>query len=296
MRTILEILVINILISSSVYSQFDFKTTELELSKYNDYLVNADKYEHRSEANQIFLKLFLNTLQQPNSFDFPFDSLKWISKIIPQDSSFRIFSWQLMKDRSNFNYYGIFQSKDRLFVLTDNNSTGSDMDFEEFNQNNWLGQIYYNIYQYTLKDKNQYLLFGYKLTSDGMKLKFAEPLSINESSLTFGKQIFEDTINKGLFKNRIVLMTSIESNSTLKFDSEISKLIFDHTIKFTDSRSGQPRTMIISDGSYHGFELKGEKWYFISNVFPEKFDAPPITETVKDKTNVKTDFNKKPKK
>src|SRR6185312_15546753 len=51
--------------------------------------------EDRFTADSQFTKTFVRALQIKNSFYYPFDSLVTIAKVVPKDSTFKIFTWQL---------------------------------------------------------------------------------------------------------------------------------------------------------------------------------------------------------
>jgi hypothetical protein len=268
--------VIFIFLANALFSQTDFHKSETELARYNDWFVNSDKYEHRKYALTEFNNQFLQILSAEGSFDYPFDSLKWISKLMPADSSFRIFTWQLMRSQTEFDYFGVVQTRENLYFLKDNQWQNTDTEYEEFTPANWYGQIYYNIHQYTSDNKTEYLLFGLKILKNKEKIKTVEALDIQSGLLKLGKGIFEDTLNKKMFKNRVVLRTSFESNSRLVYDPELSMIILDHTIMVPSSRETNARQLIIADGSYHGYKIIGDKWMFVNNVFPEKYEEPPM--------------------
>lgn len=265
-----------LLISYHFFGQTDFQKIETELARYNDWFVNADKIDHREYALEKFNDIFLSALSSKNSFNYPFDSLKWISKQVPADSSFRIFSWQLMKSKTEFEYFGVIQTKESLFVLKDNKWQNYDIEYEVFTPSNWYGQIYFNLHQTFVNNKPEYLVFGLKILPDNIKIKTVESLYFENGIPKFGRGIFEDTLNKKLFKNRVVLITSIESNSRLVFDNELDMIIFDHTIVIPSSYEPDAKKLIVADGTYHGYQLKNDKWKFIDNVFPQKYDKPPM--------------------
>lgn len=265
-----------LLFSNFIFGQTDFQKIETELARYNDWFVNSDKLDHRKYALDKFNEIFLTTLSAKNSFNYPFDSLKWISKQVPADSTFRIFSWQLMKSNNEFEYFGVIQTKENLFVLKDNKWQNYDIDYEVFTPSNWYGQIYFNLHQVLVNDKPEYLVFGLKILPDKIKIKTLESLYFENGNPKFGKGIFEDTLNKKLFKNRVVLLTSLESNSRLVFDNELDMIIFDHTIVIPSSYDPNAKKLIVADGTYHGYKLKNDKWHFIDNVFPQKYDKPPM--------------------
>jgi hypothetical protein len=272
-----------LLFSNFVFSQTDFQKSETELARYNDWFVNSDKLDHRKFALEKFNELFLTTLSSKNSFDFPFDSLKWISKQMPADSSFRLFSWQLMKSKTEFEYFGLIQTKENLFILKDNKWKSYNIEYEIFTPSNWYGQIYYNLHQIAINDKPEYLVFGLKILPNDIKIKTVESLYFDNGLPRFGKGIFEDTLNKKMLKNRVVLLTSLESNSRLMIDNELDMIIFDHTIVIPSSYEPNAKQLIVADGTYHGYKLKNNIWKFIDNVFPQKYDKPPMLDQEKSK-------------
>ncbi|MBK7094085.1 MAG: hypothetical protein IPH57_03110 [Saprospiraceae bacterium] len=285
--------VIYIFLANALFGQSDFHKSETELARYNDWFVNSDKFEHRKYALTEFNSQFLQILSAEGSFDYPFDSLKWISKLMPPDSSIRIFTWQLMRSQTEFDYFGVVQTRKNLYFLQDNKWQNTDTEYEEFTPANWYGQIYYNIHQYTSGNKTEYLLFGLKILKNREKIKTVEALDIQSGMLKLGKGIFEDTLNQRMFKNRVVLRTSFESNSRLSYDPELSMIIFDHTIIVPSSREVSAKPLIVADGSYHGYKLKDDKWMFVNNVFPEKFEAPPMLNPETETKKVKGEKRKK---
>jgi hypothetical protein len=78
--------------------------TQLEegMRNYANDIVNATEMVDRFRADSFFTRSLVKALQVPYSFSYPFDSLRTISSVYAPDSSFRIFTWQVMKD---FTYY-----------------------------------------------------------------------------------------------------------------------------------------------------------------------------------------------
>jgi len=258
-------------------AQNRFDIANKKLGQYNDYFVNADVAAHRIYAHDKFKNLFEKTLKKDSSYYYPFDSLKWISKLIPSDSSFRIFSWQLNISEGENEYYGYIQKRDgSLHKLTDNKEWFSDLEYEVFTPEDWYGQLYYNLYQYKNKDHNEYILFGYKQLNKYDKIKIAAPVYFENGEIYFGKEIFEDTLREGGLKNRIVLQTINTAASKLNYDENMGIIIYDHTILIPLKRPQNIAPPLVPDGSYHGYKWDGTKWKFIDKVFNRKFDEKSI--------------------
>ncbi len=90
---------------------------EKKLARMGEEILKHDSLAYKKELNQTFMTLLRQTLLRPESFDYPFDSLKTVSIIRPQDNSFRIFTWTLVdKDtlvnsKENYTYYGMIQRR-----------------------------------------------------------------------------------------------------------------------------------------------------------------------------------------
>ena len=87
--------VILLLISQNIFAQ---KVSTKVLNEYEDTLSSIahtmmfNKNEKiREEANNGFTTELLEILQYPNSYNYPFDSLKTISILQPEDKKFKLF-------------------------------------------------------------------------------------------------------------------------------------------------------------------------------------------------------------
>lgn len=78
---------------------------EKALAKMAHTILNSDSTDHKFELNKKFIVRLTKLLQKPESYDYPFDSLKTISRLTPEDKSFRIFTWYIV-DRPANTYYG----------------------------------------------------------------------------------------------------------------------------------------------------------------------------------------------
>ncbi len=92
---------------------------EIELAKMAHDILNHPDTDHKIEVNKRFITKLTEVLKRPESFDYPFDSLKTISILQPEDKSFRIFTWYFidLPDPDAFYaenahyYFGLIQRK-----------------------------------------------------------------------------------------------------------------------------------------------------------------------------------------
>ncbi|MEO6187687.1 MAG: hypothetical protein ABIO82_06875, partial [Ginsengibacter sp.] len=87
-------------------------------------IVQGRTSSDRFSADSQFTKIFVRALKIKNSFSYPFDSLTTISKLTPGDSSFKIFTWQMVVNESVTRQHGAIQMRTpdgslKLFPLID---------------------------------------------------------------------------------------------------------------------------------------------------------------------------------
>lgn len=80
------------------------KQVEKELSKLAHTVLNDDSTDLKIEVNKQFITRLTQLLKRPESYNYPFDSLKTVSRLKPEDDAFRIFTWYFV-DREAGAYY-----------------------------------------------------------------------------------------------------------------------------------------------------------------------------------------------
>lgn len=112
----------------------------------------------KDSLNRLFVQRMMTILKREDSYNYPFDSLKTVSRLFPEDQSFRIFTWGLTDfDREgtyrNTFYYGIVQriydvpgSPKKIVVipLTDRLVKSNDIETLVLTHQDWLGALYYH--------------------------------------------------------------------------------------------------------------------------------------------------------
>ena len=79
---------------------------ERELNDWAQEILYHDSLEHKLAQNKRFASTLFKTLQRPESYRYPFDSLKTISILRAEDNSFRIFTWQIVDIKQPGTRYG----------------------------------------------------------------------------------------------------------------------------------------------------------------------------------------------
>ncbi|MEO0471990.1 MAG: hypothetical protein AAF206_20350, partial [Bacteroidota bacterium] len=84
-------------------AQQSLPAVEAKLQALAQDILFHDSLTVKREKNREFAKILFETLKRPESFTYPFDSLKSISILEPADKSFRLFTWYIVD--KNFNEY-----------------------------------------------------------------------------------------------------------------------------------------------------------------------------------------------
>jgi hypothetical protein len=137
-------------------------------------LYSSKTDEEKRILNQELLVEVENAINQPNSFDFPFDSIKKDIHILDSDDGkFRIFNWDLPKEDGTFEYYGFIQSKHtatiqkkkttviQIYPLIDRSNEIRNPDNHIGDNKKWFGMWYYKIITKKTKSKTYYTLLGW---------------------------------------------------------------------------------------------------------------------------------------
>ena len=101
-----------------------FKLREDSLKRFGYEIVRGKDAAVRFRSDSNFTRILVRALIQDKSFQFPFDSLKTISKVYSPDSSFRIFTWQVVRDDDYCRHKGCIQlrnatGKEKFIPLRD---------------------------------------------------------------------------------------------------------------------------------------------------------------------------------
>lgn len=301
---LLPLLITSLLLSTVSYSQAisaaDKKklvAKEDTLKLYAEKLVTDSLTAGRMIADSNFTRTLVRALQIKNSFYYPFDSVQGISRLYAPDSSFRIFTWNVLYDDFYSRQKGAIQmrTKDGALKLV------PLRDVSEFTQNamdsvrgkgNWIGAIYYNIIKTEHKGKNYYTLFGIDYNTIRSTKKWIEVLTFNEKNEPmFGGPLFsyeQDSIKKAP-QNRFGLEYKKDARVLANFIEEVNMILVDHLISESDEPDN--KWTMVPDGDNEGFKWENGKWVHVDKAFDFKIDMkgvdpylgkPPVGEPILD--------------
>ena len=285
----------------SVFSQ-QIKTEDFKILKekedsmqlYAMKLIQGINATDRFTADSIFTKMFVRSLKIKNSFYYPYDSLYTISKLYAPDSSFRIYTWQLIINEDIVRQHGAIQMKTddgslKLIPLIDKSDNIQKIMDTIGNNFAWVGAVYYNIVLNSFENKKYYTLLGYDEYNIRCTRKFIEVMHFENGVPIFGGNFFNFNKDSLMPKNpaRYVYEFKKEAGPRLRFDDEMNMIIMEHLI--SESNEPKKKWTLIGDGDYEGFKWEKGKWKYIAKVFNEvtpEGKAPTPTPIRDDKGNL----------
>lgn len=107
------------LISSPILAQRPLAQIEDTLQHLAADILYHQSFEHKLAQHRRFNSLLQETLRRPDSYTYPFDSLKTISILPSEDDAFRVFTWQVVDVKNPGTqwgeqvhyYFGVIQRK-----------------------------------------------------------------------------------------------------------------------------------------------------------------------------------------
>jgi len=290
---ILALILLSNLLNAQKISQRDFKDLkkkEDSLKIFSDKMINAPEAPERFRADSNFVRGLVRALKVSNSFFYPFDSLRTISRLYSPDSSFRIFTWQLKKDEYVYLQKGAIQMNTpsgdlKLFPLFDYSMyTRKPLDSVR-TRDNWIGAIYYKMIMKENNGKKYYTLLGFDDFAVSSNKKWMEILTFNSrSEPVFGAPVisFKDDTAKKPVQTRFNIEYKKEANTLFNYDPELDMIVFDHLISETDEP--EKKNTYIPDGSYEGFKWTNGQWVHVDKLFDYKLQDGqfPVDDKLRD--------------
>lgn len=252
-------------------------------------IVQGRSAADRFTADSLFTRVLVRALKTPYSFYFPFDSIINVSKLYAPDSSFRIYTWQLVINENTVRQHGAIQmrTKDgsfKRFALIDKSDVTTNMADTIGNNEGWMGAVYYKIIQKQLNGRNIYTLFGFDENNIRSDKKIMDVLEFVNGEPIFGNKLFvmENGSNYPKNASRFIMEFKKEASPRLTFDPDYDAVIFDEL--FSETGDIKKKYTLVPDGEYEGFKWTNGKWVHSKNIFggapPQKYIIPkPIRDT-----------------
>ena len=283
-------------ISLAGFAQNELRPADRErLAVYEDTLVGLGTIvltdtvaENRFAATRKLITTLVKALETPHSFRYKFPALETVSIQYPQDSSFRLFTWQLYVDKSDYRYYGAIQRPGETLDLIALSDRSADMRARELKTatltpDNWYGFLCYKIRQFDTPTGRKYLLFGFDGFEFFDKRKLVDVLQFDAAGrASFGAPVFVREDPDAAVPHRLLFEYNAEASIRLNYDEHLDVLIHSHLIPMGNRHTGFPSN--VPDGSFVGYEHGADgRWHERSKMFTTTVkDAPRDTPILDD--------------
>ena len=271
------VLGILLLIFTNTKAQLSDSKNRKQLMSFQDTLkdlsfkmVNDTLEPERYNAGYKFIKTLISALKVPNSFNFPFDSLKAISIQASADKRFRIFSWHVMNSNGTYRYYGTVQmnnpdGKLKMFPLVDYTASFKNAADSVTSNDKWYGAQYYRIIQVLNNVRTPYyILLGWKGNNVKSTKKVIDVLHFKDGKAYFGMPVFDGDKDYPTRK-RAIFEYDRRASMVLNYDPKLSTIVFDHLAPPDDKLKGKFE-LYGPDFSYDGYRLTNGRWKLVEDI------------------------------
>jgi hypothetical protein len=265
------------------------RAKEDSIKEFSVKLIQGINPADRFVADSIFTRRLVKALVIKNSFYYPFDSLKTISILYAPDSTFRIFTWQMMINENVVRQHGAIQMRTydgslKLFPLIDKSEITTNTLDTIGNNFGWIGAIYYKIIQKRSGNQNYYTLLGYDENNIRSTKKMIEVLTFQNDEPVFGGRYFsyEDDKDFKTSTSRYIMEFKKDAGPRLTYDADMDLIVVEHTI--SESNEPNKKWTYIGDGDYEGFRWKNGKWVHVDKIFNQvtPLGKEPVPDPIRD--------------
>ncbi len=268
----ISIVLLIIAVQTCIYAQeegnyLEIVKAESRIAVLFNQLYDFGDLMNKDQLYEVIDTMFQNALEQPGSFDYGWQKLDKIGKLISDDGKVKVFSWLYMKTRDEYHYTCYIQvdkgkGKSEIFKLKQ--GTSSRIKTENYSQtlDDWHGKIYYQLVTTTYKRKTFYTLLGADFNNTISTVKTAEVFAIQR-----GKPVFrgDQFMIGGTVKKRLVFEYSAEVAMSLRYNPSLDLIVFDHLAPLHPLYHGNFQ-FYGPDGSYDGLLFIEGIWIFEADV------------------------------
>jgi len=218
-------------------------TLENRIYELFQFMSDASGDEDKELINHDIVTSFEEALKIPASFNYPFDSLKYMGKILSSDQRLRIYTWNIPYHNGTHQYIGYLQyvpektDKTEIYRLTDKSEEITNSSEAILDNNHWYGALYYDVILSKDKGNKYYTLLGFDFNDIFSSKKVIDILYFNDDNKpVFGKPVFEQG---GKLVTRIIFEFSARVSMTLKYHKEKEIIVYDHLSPSRPSLTGK---------------------------------------------------------
>ncbi len=230
-----------------------------------DSMFNAFIPDSRPMYSERFARQLVRALKIPNSYWYPFDTLKkMVNMVYADDNAFRIFNWEIEPTLTTKRYYGAIQLAQPELKLVGLNDYSAQLEagLEDsvLPASRWFGALYYRVISHEVAGKKVYTLFGLNSGSIISNKKVLDALTFTPAGVTFGAPIFgvgSQNFARQPVK-RFVMEYKKDVTASMNWDPEQNMIVFDRLASVSNDPSR--KYTYVPTGQYDGFAWSDGMW------------------------------------
>jgi len=295
--------------SLSSQNEFDFRFWRDSLQRLREEVMFVSDETERMALNEEFMNLLEYVLQQKNSFQYKWDSVRNFSVVASSDGEFKLFTWYIVKNDYSCENFGFIQKKNSnrmknvIFPLYDKRKVIDYPQSYVGDINRWYGAVYYKIIPLQFnKGKIYYTLLGWNGNDRFTNQKIIEVLSFKdntEQTPVFGAYVFKKYSQSRVA--RVIIEYAKESSLSLKWERQsytystgkkdkktrkiiyetvaTDMIIFDKLFPEDESMAAIPAFLLPESSMSQGFIVSDGKWLYIPKVNGHNADSKTYPKT-----------------
>lgn len=270
-KALAKILWVGILLT---YPHFSWSQSEMSPQQCEETILQINDIPLRqdtSDAAKINTALFiqetlLEALQNPESWDYPFDALKYSTIPIASHpkADIRIFTYNVILNNGVFHQYGVIQRKKKkeflTYALVDTAQKLPERHFESgLGLEQWIGCIYYQLQPFKFGKKQTYMLFGFDGHNKDSNRSILDVLYFEDDEPLFGYELFRSSEEDPTPEPREIFEYHKSVKLTLRYQEEGDHIVIEDLVPSSPQFKGNPYYYIPS-GDYHAYFQEGKTW------------------------------------
>lgn len=241
---------------------------EEELKLYADHFLNLSSTDaEKDSCNRLFIEQLSVILQESQSLNYSFESIKNLSVRTSPDGRVRTYTWFLLSKNYGYKSFGFLQYLDdkrkiHVFELKEMEDFPKGIMYKTLGTDNWYGCLYFDIVEYSYKKEKIYVLLGFDGNDGITSRKVIETLTFSNNKPRFGDNLFYQG-NKSY--SRIIFEYSAQITMGVRYDAKRKWIVFDHLSPENQGLVGQYQ-FYGPDFSYDAFQFYKGKFRYLSDI------------------------------
>ena len=239
---------------------------EQSILKINSKPLAAKTDKERIESAYAIQDALYEGLQNPASFNYPFDSLKYSTIAIAsaKDAPLRIFTFNAILLNGKFIHLGVIQKKEKkkvktLMMVDTLETVSKDVEDETLTLSQWVGALYYQMVPQKFKGKELFLLMGFDGHNNTSNRSILDVLYFEDGEALFGYPLFRESEEDPSPSNRVVFEYHKSAQMVLRYQPEEKVIVTDELAPAYEKVKGV-RAYYIPTGDYLGYSFTGKTW------------------------------------